>query len=573
MRRLFLLLLLLLAGEGRGLAGAPGIQWQPWSQAVFARAAKEHRFILLDLEAVWCHWCHVMDARTYSDPKVISLVQSRYIAVRVDQDSRPDLANRYEDYGWPATVVFDAKGGEIVKRQGFIQPGEMAAMLQAIIDDPTPGPSVRAEPALAYSRDAVLTPAMESALRKTLDAGYDHALGGWAGPHKFLDWDNAEYCMEAGEDAARGMARQTLAAQRQLIDPVWGGVYQYSAEGDWKHPHFEKIMQMQAENLRIYAEAYSLWKDPAWLQAARDIHRYVQEFLRSPDGAFYTSQDADLVPGSHSAEYFAMDDAARRKSGVPRIDRHVYARENGWYIEALARLYAATGDPGYLREAEQAAGVILRTRALPGGGFRHGDGPLCLGDTLYMGRAFLSLHAATGDRQWLADAEAAARFLSANFQDKSSAGFVTAKASIIPSKPEFDENADLARFANLLSRYTGNADERQMAGRALRFLVTPQVAAHRQSYVGGVLLAGREFSVEPLHIVVIGPKGDPAARSLFLAGLEYPRVYKQIEWKDRDGSYPDLPYAAAYICTTTTCSSPISKPGRVSTEIERLTAR
>jgi len=78
---------------------------QPWSDQVFSDAKRTHRFVLLDLEAVWCHWCHVMDANTYSDPKVIKLLQSRYIVVKVDQDSRPDLSNRYEDYGWPATVV------------------------------------------------------------------------------------------------------------------------------------------------------------------------------------------------------------------------------------------------------------------------------------------------------------------------------------------------------------------------------------------------------------------------------------------------------------------------------------
>ena len=74
---------------------------------------------------------------------MIKLLESRYITVKADQDSRPDLSNRYEDYGWPATVVFDAEGHEIVKRQGYLAPDEMASMLQAIIDDPTPGPSVR----------------------------------------------------------------------------------------------------------------------------------------------------------------------------------------------------------------------------------------------------------------------------------------------------------------------------------------------------------------------------------------------------------------------------------------------
>src|SRR2546421_11856318 len=72
----------------------PRIDWQPWSDSVFEKARKEKRFVLLDLGAVWCHWCHVMEEITYRDPKVVALINSRYIAVRVDQDSRPDLSNR-----------------------------------------------------------------------------------------------------------------------------------------------------------------------------------------------------------------------------------------------------------------------------------------------------------------------------------------------------------------------------------------------------------------------------------------------------------------------------------------------
>jgi len=95
-----------------------------------------------------------MEENTYSDPDVIALFQKKYIAVKVDQDSRPDLSNRYEDYGWPATVIFDKDGKEIVKRSGYIPPKPMARLLQACIDDPTPGPSVTAEPTLKFSSSA-----------------------------------------------------------------------------------------------------------------------------------------------------------------------------------------------------------------------------------------------------------------------------------------------------------------------------------------------------------------------------------------------------------------------------------
>src|SRR5262245_24687946 len=118
------------------------IAWQDFSPAVFERATKEHKLVLLDLGAVWCHWCHVMEQTTYQDPKVIALVKRGYVAVRVDQDARPYLANRYQDYGWPATILFNEKGEELAKLRGYIEPALMVSRLQAFLDDPTPGPSV-----------------------------------------------------------------------------------------------------------------------------------------------------------------------------------------------------------------------------------------------------------------------------------------------------------------------------------------------------------------------------------------------------------------------------------------------
>src|SRR5580704_10634303 len=165
-----------------------GIAWQPWSAAAFAQAAREHKFVLLDLEAVWCHWCHVMDAESYHNPQVIALLNRRFVTVRVDQDSRPDLASRYEDYGWPATIVFAADGSEIVKRRGYIPPGEMRAMLQAIIDDPTPGPSVQSAAKPSVAGEATVPAEKLAAWRARLLGGYDTKLGAWGSSHKFLDW-------------------------------------------------------------------------------------------------------------------------------------------------------------------------------------------------------------------------------------------------------------------------------------------------------------------------------------------------------------------------------------------------
>src|SRR5580704_7409459 len=172
------------------------LKWLPWSDGVFSQAKREQRFVLLDLEAIWCHWCHVMDVTTYRDPKVIALLNKKYLTVRVDQDSRPDLSNRYEDYGWPATVVFDGQGHEIVKRQGYLSPEEMASMLQAIIDDPSPGPSVRPETAISFPANPLLASTLRAQLEKDYIAGYDAKQGSWGFDQKYLDWDSVQYAMD-----------------------------------------------------------------------------------------------------------------------------------------------------------------------------------------------------------------------------------------------------------------------------------------------------------------------------------------------------------------------------------------
>jgi len=554
----------------------PAIAWQPWSDSVFAQAKREHKFVLLDLQAVWCHWCHVMEAKTYSDPRVIALIQAHYIAVRVDQDSRPDLANRYQDYGWPATVIFNGDGGEIVKRQGYIPPEPMISMLQAIIDDPTPGPSVTQSKPLSLSNAA--TPADEAGLKQHLLDGYDANLGGWGTDQKFLNWDNVEYCLvhaKVGDSQAEKMARQTLAAQQKLIDPVWGGVDQYSAEGDWDHPHFEKIMQFQAENMRIYAEAYAQWNDPVYRKTAEGIYHYVRAFLTSPDGVVYVSQDADLVDGVHGGDYFKLNDAERRKLGIPRVDQQIYARENGWFIQALTALNAATGDARYRDEAVRAAKWIIENRSRDGGGFWHGEeksGPISLGDSLAMGRAFLDLYTVTADQAWLDRAEQTAAFIDGHFAyhaDGAAIGFATAAnestASKFTPEPDFDENVYLARFANLLFHYTGNVRDQHMAETALRFAAAPEIANARLSSVGGLLLADEELASDPLHIAIVGKKNDATARKLFTAALGYPFIYKQVEWIDPSEKvstpdaniYPDLPQSAAYICANHACSAPV----------------
>jgi uncharacterized protein len=587
MKRLVTALLVLLAAGP--IRAADSITWQPWSDAAFATAKTEHKFVIMDLEAVWCHWCHVMDETTYRDPKVISLMGSRYIAVRVDQDSRPDFANRYEDYGWPATIVFAADGSEIARRRGYLNPAEMASMLQAIIDDPSPGPSVTSLANPGSGRAARPADASADELRKRLISGYDRTVGGWSVEHRFLDADNVEYCLRAasrGDAEADAIARDMLRLQVQLVDPAWGGVYQYSAAGDWVHPHFEKIMSMQTDNLRTYSMAASLWPEWGYQVPARNIARFLRGFLRSPEGSFYTSQDADLVPGEHAAEYFSLDDAGRRARGIPRVDMHRYSRENGWAISALCALSGATGDPAALQDGRRAADWVVAHRSLAGGGFRHDEvdaaGPF-LGDTLSMGSAFLALYLSTGDAAWLNRAESAADFIAAHFGRQNEPGFASADtttSSFPKPLPEFDESVALARFANLLGHASGRPADHAVAESSLRWAMAPGNVGRRGAYTGGLLLAGEEIRTDPLHVTVVGGKDDPVAQDMFAAARRVPTTYRLLEWWDRreggpprgESIFPDLKKPAAYLCANGACSSPIPDGVALSKRLAKVVA-
>jgi uncharacterized protein YyaL (SSP411 family) len=572
------------------------IAWQSFTDDVFATAKREKRLVLLDVGTGWCHWCHVMDETTYRDKDVVKLVGERFVAARADADERLDLANRYEQYGWPATIVFDASGVELVKMRGFMEAPRLASLLQACVDDPTPGPSARRDPTtnVEFATSAALDAGLRDALAKQHSESYDATHAGFGDVLKYLPEWSVEYDLELarrGDTATQGessaaakRATATLDANLALIDPAWGGVYQYSHGGDWSHPHFEKIMSFQSLDLRLYAEAAELLGGERhdetararYTKAAQAIHSYLVNFLRSGSGAFYTSQDADLVDGEHGGEYFALDDAHRRALGMPRIDTNVYARENGWAIEGLALLYEATGDESALADALAAAKAMLVSRRVDAGGFRHGEHdsqPLYLGDTLAMGVALYELHLATGERAWLDSAIACADFVEKNFRNgiggatNQGASYTTAlarpDASGATPQPQRDENATIARFANRLFRETNDARFKAMVDRALRYLVTPAIA--RQMPAATALLVADETSHEPIHVTIVGARDDDGAKAMFARALRIATRNKLVQWYDPaldpplpDGNtYPASDRAAAYFCANGGCAPPV----------------
>lgn len=114
------------------------ITWNVWSSDIFKQARLENKLILIDLTAEWCQWCKKMEHITYQDPKIVQMLHSNFITVRVDQDKNPIFASRYKLFGPPATIIYNARGTEIIKRKGYLQPQWLLWMLEAVVDNPAP---------------------------------------------------------------------------------------------------------------------------------------------------------------------------------------------------------------------------------------------------------------------------------------------------------------------------------------------------------------------------------------------------------------------------------------------------
>ena len=400
--------------------GRRELSFTEFSPAAFAQAQAQGKLLLLDCVATWCHWCHVMDETTYRDPQVQEFLQQHFVALRADIDARPDLAARYESYGWPATVILTPQGEELGKFRGYLRKDELLAALRSAQKSHAAGPGQPGpargglvEKPLPLSALSWLGPQ----LLLRIDDSYDEDEGGWGLRHKQALGAHIELSLRRaahGDREALKRVQQTLRQQRGIYDPVWGGVYQYSVRGDWQHPHFEKLLPVQTSNLEALAQAFAQTHDRAYLDDALRIDGYLQRFLQDERGAFLVSQDADLGGFEGSGrfvdghEYFRLDDAGRRALGIPRVDRSVYGQENGLGIAALTRLAQVLPDraqaAAVLNRARRAADTLLAQRVDAAGAVWRGSdrakSTRYLSDAAALGRGLALLAAATHEARY-----------------------------------------------------------------------------------------------------------------------------------------------------------------------------
>lgn len=560
-----------------------GLNWAGFDGLAFQRAKSEQKLVLLSLEAGWCHWCHVMKAETYPATKVQRVLE-RYVLTRADSDERPDLASRYGDYGWPATIILNEQGQELAALSGYQQPDEFAALLEKLAQTrrPLSGDLGYQKPQAGSKGN--FSPEIRRQLLGNFYSHYDDQQGGFGFTHKFVNWDNCEYALllaRQGQPKARKMLHQTLEGGLRLIDPEWGGVYQYSDSGVWTSPHYEKVAEHQAGNLRIYSLAYSWCSHPKYLWAAQKISGYLSQRLQSPQGAFYTSQDADpsgLPASRDKADLFFRRSAAEREKNAPRIDTHHFARENGWLISAQVQYFLVSQDRAALASAER-AGRWLTSHLWNGRRFLHQVGDESshnLLDTLNAAQACLSLYWASGDADWLAYIEPSLIELQEHHQATVGFSSTDLRSSLVGGSEIVlrDDNVALARFCNSYHLLTQSERAKSLRDHALAYLAGP--ASLEQVNPGGVLLADWEARQAAVKLTVIGPK--QWFQQLHPLWGRVPCAHKLITWIDPNGPtipvlgpcpYPLQPSPRAYLCLRSLCR-PVDRAAQLDSDLKRF---
>lgn len=553
----------------RPAAPPPPVAWAPWTPEAFARAQREGKHILVSVQASWCHWCHVMNERTFGDAAVRRRLAHGFVAIKVDSDARPDLAERFADYAWPATVLLDPDAQIVLALRGYRAPEIFAALLDDVRAGRTPQAPARSAP-------AALDDAAEVAIR-TLDALYDPQAHGWGRRQKYPYAAPVEHALFRAavrdETPWRDRALATAEATRALVDPVFGGAYQYSLRGGWHHPHYEKIAAVQADVLATFARAALTTGDPRWRDSIEAMRGYLGRFFTSESGAFYTSQDADLSDELPGPAYYALDEEARLRAGVPRLDRATYPNLNGRLIDALVLAHRA-GSEEALPMAVAAAEAIEATRG-DDGLFPHGGAPLrFLSDQAWMLRAELALHEATGEAPWLARARRTVEALEAlahpdggfyaHSEDPAAVGVFAERRRPV------EENAVIARALLRLARVGASRALEERAIATLRAVAAPAELRRMGRRVGEWLMAVEELRAPYVLISVVGPEG-PATRALHRAAVALPIPNRLVELGRPGASrYPFPGHPAAYLCNADACSLPVSEPSELAAAATRF---
>ncbi len=566
------------------------IHWREWGGAAFDDAERTDRPVLLNLTAVWCHWCHLMDETTYSDPEVIRLINEELVPIRVDADRYPHVQDRYIAGGWP-TNAFLTPSGEVLWAGTYVPADQFRAVADGVLSAWRDRRlELRAEierrrkameaarsrrPAIGLVRriaaDDVLT---------VVQDGFDPRNGGFGEAPKFPHPEAIELLFTQGARTGNTdwweMAVRTLDGMLagELWDSVDGGFFRYATAPDWTAVRYEKLLEVNAGLLRAYALGAQLTGRSDWRTTAERTVDWVESTLRLPSGLWASSQAAD-------ESYYALDN--RDKRHAPYVDPTLFASANACWIRSLAE---AGGRLGRVDWVERAAEALETLHVV----FTRADGLLChyldedgepgvsglLVDNLEAARAGIAVAEASGRT----DVLERARRLADLMEDRFWAGeggfldYVAAGPGIAALRYRdrpFEANASAARLYNDLTLATGERSYRAVAERTLALLAP--LAGRYGVAAAEFALTVEEYFEPPLRIVVVGP--TDAAAPLRRAALMLPEPSRRIWSLEQGGGigplafeFQDVP--AAYVCGGRACSPPVTEPERLASAVDEV---
>ena len=576
------------------------IPWREWGEAAFAEAKAQDKPVLLDIGAVWCHWCHVMDTGipgdpdhtgTYSNPEVQKRIADGFIPIKVDNDRRPDINARYNMGGWP-TTAFLTPDGDALYGETYVPPPRMVALLDYISDLYRNSNDTILEQAAQMRRQRAasealtasdLNPDTTATVITAIKRNFDPVHGGFtsssgSGQPKFPHPDALRLTLEeyarTGDPELRAVAEKTLhgMADGGMYDQFAGGFFRYSTTRDWSVPHFEKMLEDNAKLTSVYALASQVLDDPHYLEVVKTAQNWLMTDMRDPKtGAFAGSQDADKEEA-----YYGKPLAVRATLPTPFIDRTVYTGWNALMVSALVARYKMTGESDILEAAQKAFSFFGPSKALHedyGVGLVHcyvGGEPqevvgLLIDQTPAL-QAALDLYEATADRYYRYAAKMLGNFITD--QVDADGGLLDsmlddeAIGELARPKKEIGDNADAALALIRLSGFTEDAKYRQAAERALRLFADKfgDYGYFASSYARAVDAA----RAPGLRVTIVGDRDDERTRLLQRAAWGHVAPGKTVETlgaeaatkrglpADKDG----LPYAT--VCLGTVCQAPVA---------------
>jgi uncharacterized protein YyaL (SSP411 family) len=301
------------------------VRWHAWGAEAFERAAAEDKPILLDIGAVWCHWCHVMDRESYENPAIASIINEHFVAMKVDRDERPDVDARYQaavsaisgQGGWPLTAFLTPDGrpyfggtyfppDERYGRPGFGRVLETMAQVWRERRDEALESAASVMAAIEHNesfsgRGAELSLALVDKIAGSALSQFDARNGGFGSQPKFPHPAALDLLLELAMNRDNEQAGEAFVttlekmARGGVYDQLAGGFHRYSVDERWVVPHFEKMLYDNTELLRNYVHGFQSFVRSDFLETAKEIVGWLDSTMTDRErGGFYASQDADI---------------------------------------------------------------------------------------------------------------------------------------------------------------------------------------------------------------------------------------------------------------------------------------